>query len=236
MTHCPICSHRIDTAKSDHADDIRCPGCRNLLSLCTCCGVGFTVTQIQSEDSVVDENIIDEEDNCLIGSCPYCGKEINLSYDDCFLQNTMVHNSHRIVWDIDAVYLFCSELEAQYFNICPLCRGIILFRKFDAETIRGLTEESIQSIKKRFKLYLKKPDTTKFLKLVKDSNDLIEKRDVLIEDYGRDIYSNKGLNRLSRLNSEIAERVTLVEKSARLCGFRVLYEEGISEIILSKIR
>ncbi|MDW7727450.1 MAG: hypothetical protein SCH70_10155 [Candidatus Methanoperedens sp.] len=40
----------------------------------------------------------------------------------------------------------------------------------------------------------------------------------MIEDCGHEIYSSKGLNRLSRLNSEIAERVVLIEKSAQLCG------------------
>lgn len=231
MTRCPICNYRIDFITGE--DTIHCPACKNFLSLCPCCGVGFTVCLELSEEVWVDESSCYEENEDFLINCPYCTNEINLTCDDIFLRETMVVNNHRIIWDGGVVYLFCSKLDQGYFQICSFCKGIILFRKFNGEEIHRLTDEVIKDLKMKFKLDLEKTNTTSFLKFVKDSNELIEKRNTLIQDYGWEIYSTKGLNQLSKINSKIFERVMLIEKCAKWYGFKILYQNKRDDIVLS---
>lgn len=233
MSRCPICNYRIDFITGE--DTIHCPGCKNFLSLCSCCGVGFTVCLNLSEEVWVDESSCDEENEDFLVQCPYCTKEINLTCDDIFLRDTMIVNHHRIMWDGGVVYLFCSKFDQGYFQFCSLCKGIILFRKFDAEEIYRLKNEVIRDLKMKFKLNLEKTNTTSFLKFVDDSNKLIKKREALIQDYDWEIYSTKGLNQLSKINSKIFERVMLIEKCAKLYGFKILYHKR-DDIVLSKLK
>lgn len=233
MTRCPICNYRIYFITGE--DTIHCPGCKNFLSLCSCCGVGITVCLKLSEEVWVDKSSCDEENGDFLVQCPYCTKEINLTCDDILLRDTMIVKHHRIMWDDGVVYLFCSRLDQGYFQICSLCKGIIFFRKFDDEEIHRLTDEVIRDLKMKFKLNLKKTNTTSFLKFVDDSNKLIKKRETLIQDYGWEIYSTKGLNQLSKINSKIFERVMLIEKCAKLYGFKIIYHKR-DDIVLTKLK